>query len=73
MAMIAVPYGFLVGNRGAMAGIGVSLGIGVGYKGLGILFEKLGDVNLLPPAMAGWSPDVIFGLAGLYLLLRMRS
>jgi len=23
--MIAVPYGFLVGNRGAMAGIGVSL------------------------------------------------
>jgi lipopolysaccharide export LptBFGC system permease protein LptF len=56
-----------------MAGIGVSRGIGVGYKGLGILFEKLGDVNLLPPAMAGWSPDVIFGLAGLYLLLRMRS
>jgi len=40
MAMIAVPYGFLVGNRGAMAGIGVSLGIGVGYKGLGILFES---------------------------------
>ena len=73
MAMIAVPYGFLVGNRGAMAGIGVSLGIGVGYKGLGILFEKIGDVNLLPATMAAWSPDVIFGLAGLYLLLRMRS
>jgi lipopolysaccharide export LptBFGC system permease protein LptF len=30
-------------------------------------------VNLLPPTMAAWSPDVIFGLAGLYLLLRMRS
>jgi len=73
MAMIAVPYGFLVGNRGAMAGIGVSLGIGVTYKGLGILFEKIGDVNLLPPAMAAWSPDVMFGLAGLYLLMRMRS
>jgi LPS export ABC transporter permease LptG len=73
MAMIAVPYGFLVGNRGAMAGIGVSLGIGVGYKGLGILFEKIGDVNLLPPTMAAWSPDIIFGLAGLYLLMRMRS
>ena len=73
MAMIAVPYGFLVGSRGAMAGIGVSLAIGVAYKGLGILFEKIGDVNLLPPAMAAWSPDVVFGLAGLYLLLRMRS
>jgi len=62
-----------VGSRGAMAGIGVSLGIGVAYKGLGILFEKIGDVGLLPAAMAAWSPDILFGLAGLYLLMRMRS
>jgi LPS export ABC transporter permease LptG/LPS export ABC transporter permease LptF len=73
MAMIAVPFGFRVGNRGAMAGIGQSLAIGVSYRGLGILFEKVGDANLLPPTMAAFSPDVIFGLAGLYLLLRMRS
>ena len=33
MAMIAVPFGFLVGNRGAMAGIGVSLAIGIAYRG----------------------------------------
>jgi LPS export ABC transporter permease LptF/LPS export ABC transporter permease LptG len=73
MAMIAVPFGFRVGSRGAMAGIGQSLAIGVSYRGLGILFEKVGDANLLPPTMAAFSPDVIFGLAGLYLLLRMRS
>ncbi|MGA2116890.1 MAG: LptF/LptG family permease [Bryobacteraceae bacterium] len=73
MAMIAVPFGFRVGNRGAMAGIGQSLAIGVSYRGLGILFEKVGDANLLPPTMAAFSPDVLFGLAGLYLLLRMRS
>jgi len=73
MAMIAVPFGFLVGSRGAMAGIGVSLAIGISYKGLGILFEKLGDAGLLWPTMAAWSPDVLFALAGAYLLLRMRS
>ena len=73
MAMIAVPFGFLVGSRGALTGIGVSLGIGIGYKFLAILFEKIGNVNLLPPTMAAWSPDVVFGLAGMYLLLRMRS
>jgi len=73
MAMIAVPFGFLVGNRGAMTGIGISLAIGISYKGLGILFEKLGDANLLWPTMAAWSPDVLFVLAGGYLLLRMRS
>ena len=73
MAMIAVPFGFLVGSRGAMTGIGVSLAIGIAYKGLGILFEKLGDAGLLWPTMAAWSPDVLFALAGAYLLLRMRS
>jgi LPS export ABC transporter permease LptG/LPS export ABC transporter permease LptF len=73
MAMIAVPFGFLVGNRGAMTGIGLSIGIALGYWGIGTLFEKIGDVNQLPPAMAAWSPDVVFSLTGLYLLLRMRS
>jgi LPS export ABC transporter permease LptG/LPS export ABC transporter permease LptF len=73
MAMIAVPFGFMVGNRGAMTGIGVSIVIGMAYLGIQPLFEKIGDAGLLPPAMAAWSPDVLFSLFGLYLLMRMRS
>jgi LPS export ABC transporter permease LptG/LPS export ABC transporter permease LptF len=73
MAMLAVPFSFLVGNRGAMAGIGMSLGVMIAYEGIGTLFEKMGDVGQLPPAVAAWSPDAIFALMGLYLLLRMRS
>ncbi len=73
MAMISIPFGFLVGNRGAMAGIGVSIGIAIAYWGIGLLFEKIGNVNQLPPAIAAWSPDALFSLTGLYLLLRMRS
>ncbi|MEX2262580.1 MAG: LptF/LptG family permease [Bryobacteraceae bacterium] len=73
MAMISVPFGFLVGNRGAMAGIGVSIGVAMAYWGIGRLFEEAGNLNLLPPAVAAWSPDSVFALAGLYLLLRMRS
>jgi LPS export ABC transporter permease LptG/LPS export ABC transporter permease LptF len=73
MAMIAAPFGFLVGNRGAMTGIGISIVIAIAYLGVQPLFEKVGDVGLLPPAMAAWSPDLLFSLTGLYLLLRMRS
>ncbi len=73
MAMIAVPFGFMVGNRGAMTGIGASIVIAIAYLGVQPLFEKIGDVGLLPPAMAAWSPDLVFSLVGLYLLLRMRS
>ena len=73
MALIAVPFAFLVGNRGAMTGIGVSLAIALSYWGISIFFEKIGDVNQLPPAMAAWSPNAVFGLAGTYLMMRMRS
>jgi lipopolysaccharide export LptBFGC system permease protein LptF len=73
MAMIAAPFGFRVGNRGRMTGIGVSLAIAIAYRGIGTLFEKIGDLNQLLPPIAAWSPDVVFGLAGLYMLLRMRS
>jgi lipopolysaccharide export LptBFGC system permease protein LptF len=73
MAMIAIPFGFLVGSRGAMTGIGVSIAIALSYVGISTLFEKIGEVGQLPPVMAAWAPDVVFGLAGLYLLLRMKS
>jgi len=73
MAMISVPFAFLVGNRGAMAGIGVSIGVAMAYWGIGQLFEQVGNANQLPPGLAAWSPDVLFALAGAYLLLRMRS
>jgi lipopolysaccharide export LptBFGC system permease protein LptF len=73
MALIAVPFAFLVGNRGAMTGIGVSLVIALSYWGISIFFEKIGDVNQLPPQMAAWSPDTVFGLAGMYMMTRMRS
>jgi len=73
MAMIAVPFGFLVGNRGAMTGIGVGIAIALSYIATSKLFEKIGEINELQPAVAAWGPDVIFGLAGLYFLMRMKS
>lgn len=73
MAMISLPFGFMVGNRGAMAGIGVSIAIAMVYLGTVKLFEQMGNVNYLPAQVAAWSPDVLFALAGLYLLLRMKS
>ena len=73
MALLAAPFAFLTGNRGAMAGVGVSFGIAIAYWGLGRLFEEIGNINELPAAVAAWSPDVVFALAGMYLFTRMRS
>jgi LPS export ABC transporter permease LptG/LPS export ABC transporter permease LptF len=73
LAMIAVPFGFMVGSRGAMTGIGVSLVIGMAYRGTEPLFASIGNAGLLDPALAAWAPDAIFALVGMYFLLRMRS
>jgi lipopolysaccharide export LptBFGC system permease protein LptF len=73
MALISVPFGFLVGNRGAMTGVGVGMGVAMTYMATGLLFDQFGNVNLLPPVVAAWSPDALFSVAGLYLMLRMRS
>ena len=73
MALISVPFAFLTGNRGAMAGVGLSFGIAIAYWAIGRLFEQLGDVNLLPAMIAAWSPDVLFAMFGMYFFTRMRT
>jgi LPS export ABC transporter permease LptG len=73
MALISIPFGFLVGNRGAMAGVGISVAVAMTYLGIGQFFEQVGNVNYLPPVVAAWAPDALFALAGTYLMLRMRS
>jgi len=73
MALLSVPFSFMTGTRGAMAGVGVSLGVAMAYWAVSQLFEQIGNLNQLPPAMAAWAPDVVFALAGMYLLARLRT
>ena len=45
---------------------------GAGYVAAG-LFEAMGNASQLPAAMAAWAPDLIFGLLGGYLLLKVPT
>lgn len=73
MAIISVPFAFLAGNRGAMAGVGISFGIAIAYWATNSISEQLGNVSLLPAAAAAWAPDAVFALAGFYFFARMRT
>jgi len=73
MALISIPFAFLTGSRGALAGVGVSLGVAVAYWAVGQTFEQFGNVNQLPAGLAAWAPDAVFALAALYLMSRMRT
>ena len=73
LAMISIPFAFVTGNRGALAGVGVSFGIAVAYWSLNQLFEQVGNIGQLPAAAAAWSPNGVFCLAGAYLMTRMKT
>jgi LPS export ABC transporter permease LptG len=73
LAVIAVPFSFMGGRRGAMASVGASFGIAIAYRAFDELFVQIGNLNQLPAPVAAWSPDAIFLLAGLYMMTRMRS
>jgi LPS export ABC transporter permease LptG len=73
MALLSVPFAFLVGSRGAIAGVGISFGIAVAYWAVSQIFEQVGNVNQLPPQLAAWAPDALFALSGLYLLTRVKT
>ncbi len=70
MAVLAVPFALSMGRRGSLTGVAIAIGVAIAYSVVAGLFEAMGNVNMLPPLMAAWSPDLLFALAGGYLLLR---
>jgi LPS export ABC transporter permease LptF/LPS export ABC transporter permease LptG len=70
MAILAVPFSLSMGKKGSLAGIATAIGVAIIYYTVDQLFQAMGNVNTLPAVLAAWSPDLLFGLAGTYLLLR---
>jgi LPS export ABC transporter permease LptG/LPS export ABC transporter permease LptF len=73
MAVIAIPFALSAGKRSALTGVATAIGIGVFYWTVSGLFEAMGNLSQLPPAVAAWSPDLVFGCIGGYLILRMPT
>jgi len=73
ITLIGIPFSFTMGGKGALTGIALSIGIAIVYWSTSSLFEAMGNLSQLPPAMAAWSPDVLFGFAGTYLFLRVKT
>lgn len=70
MAVLAIPFALSMGRRGSLTGVAIAIAVALAYFVVDNLFGAMGNVNYLPAALAAWSPDVLFGLTGGYLLLR---
>ncbi|HEY0759772.1 MAG TPA: LptF/LptG family permease [Acidisarcina sp.] len=70
MAVLAIPFALSSGKRSSLTGVAVAIGVAISYWVVAGTFEALGNVNMLPAVLAAWSPDLLFALAGGYLLLK---
>ncbi len=73
MALLAVPFAFSTGKKGAFFGIGISIAIAMSFWGLSGVSEAMGTFGLLAPLLAAWAPNILFGAAGLALFLTVRT
>jgi LPS export ABC transporter permease LptF/LPS export ABC transporter permease LptG len=71
--LLAIPFAFFVGTRGAVGGIAIGVSIGIIYWSLAAFLQAMGGIGQLPPFLAGWSPDIIFFFLGLYFFLKMPT
>ncbi|HUP63106.1 MAG TPA: LPS export ABC transporter permease LptG [Thermoanaerobaculia bacterium] len=73
MALIALPFAFRMGKRGALYGIGIALVVGITYWMIFAVFTKFGEVGNLPPLLSAWSANILFALTAVYLFLHVET
>ena len=73
MALIALPFAFRMGRRGALYGIGLALILGIIYWMVFAVFTKFGEVGNLPPLLSAWAANILFGIAAVYMFLHVET
>jgi LPS export ABC transporter permease LptF/LPS export ABC transporter permease LptG len=73
MTLLGIPFAFVVARRGALYGVAASIVLAIVYWACQGIFDALGSNASLPPFLAAWAPNLLFGGAGLYLMFTMET
>jgi lipopolysaccharide export system permease protein len=72
VVLIGVPFALTSGRRSVFVGVAASISIFFVYFILQQLGFALGEAGRMPPWVAAWLPNLTFGVAGLWLMIRVR-
>lgn len=73
MVLIAIPFSFSMGKKGALFGIGIAVGISMLFWSLTGIFNSMGTSGLISPFLSGFAPVFLFTLISLYLYLSIKT
>lgn len=73
LTLLGLPYAYRFGKRGAVAGVGIALLIGLAYLAISSITGRLGTSGSMAPLVAAWGPNALFGIWAAWGLLGVRT
>ncbi|MBX7054844.1 MAG: LptF/LptG family permease [Pyrinomonadaceae bacterium] len=73
IALFTAPFSLSLSRKGKVITVGYAVGLWLLYTGTTSIFEQMGMNGVLSPAIAIWSPIVMFSMLGVYLVARVRT
>ncbi len=73
IAIFGAPLAMASPRTSGAFGIGIALATTIVFLLLVNLSQAIGTGGLLPPAWAAWAPNILFFMAGLWLMVRVRT
>ena len=71
--LLALPFAVTSCRRGPLYGFAFGIVLSVVYCPASTAFSPVGSAGLLPPMLAAWAPNLLFGAGAAYLLLTART
>jgi LPS export ABC transporter permease LptF/LPS export ABC transporter permease LptG len=73
MALVGIPFALQSPRAGRMIGIALCLALGLAYFLVHSAAMALARTEVLPPVVAAWTANGLFGTLGLFFFLRART
>lgn len=74
MALLGIPFALRTGRSGGLAlGVSFSIVFGFLYWVFFAFCVSLGKSGALPPLLAAWIANIVFGMIGVYMFLHVRQ
>lgn len=73
MTLIGLPFSFIMGKKGALYGIGISLLTGIFYWAFMAFSKSMGYIGVLPPIISAWLPNIFLVIVAISLLINLKT
>ena len=73
ITLFTAPFALSLSRKGKVITVGYAVAIWLFFMGTTSIFEQFGLNGLVSPAIAVWSPLVLFSIFGLYLMTKIKT